>query len=330
MSLEKEPGRLPSEVTPWLGKEESHELTDNMQLSRAARRLLADSMAKNTILAFRSDIRGFLKAGYSLPATSHQVANYLAEMHAKGRKPATISRHASSLGTWHVYMQLPSPTLSLEVKGVLKGIHRKSDGRQRQAPALRLHHLQQLLQALDLDAPRDLRDASMFCLCFYGAFRASEVVALYREDIEWRDGGIVITLRHSKTNQSGRIEQKTLPRNPSGGRCCPVTLLEAWLAWSGIRRGALYRSIDQADRVGAGRMHPVTFGNLLKKALQRANLSAEKFTTHSFRAGFITEAHLRGKSDQQIKRISGHRDQKTFERYIRLADDMHDPGNDLF
>lgn len=77
-------------------------------------------------------------------------------------------------------------------------------------------------------------------------------------------------------------------------------------------------------------MHPVTFGNLLKKALQRANLSAENFTTHSFRAGFITEAHLRGKSDLQIKRISGHRDQKTFERYIRLADDMHDPGNDLF
>lgn len=217
MSLEKEPGRLPSEVTPWLGKEQSHELTDNMQLSRAARRLLADSMAKNTILAFRSDIRGFMKAGYSLPATAQQVANYLAEMHTKGRKPATISRHASSLGTWHVYMQLPSPTLSLEVKGVLKGIHRKSDGRQRQAPALRLHHLRQLLKALDLDAPRDLRDASMFCLCFYGAFRASEVVALYREDIEWRDGGIVITLRHSKTNQSGRIEQKMLPRNPAGG-----------------------------------------------------------------------------------------------------------------
>ena len=59
-------------------------------------------------------------------------------------------------------MQLPSPTLSLEVKGVLKGIHRKSDGRQRQAPALQLHHLRQLLKALDLDAPRDLRDASMF------------------------------------------------------------------------------------------------------------------------------------------------------------------------
>jgi len=330
MSHNEKARGLPTDMSSWSGTEESHALTGDMELSRAARRLLSDSMAKNTILAFRSDIRGFLKAGYSLPATAQQVANYLAELHIKGRKPATISRHASSLGTWHVYMQLPSPTLSLEVKGVLKGIHRKSDGRQRQAPALRLNHLQQLLNALDLKSPRDLRNASMFCLCFYGAFRSSEVVALYREDIEWRDGGIVITLRHSKTNQSGRIEQKTLPRNPAGGRCCPAGLLEAWLEWSGIQRGALYRSIDQGGRLGAGRMHPVTFSNLLKQALIRAGLVEEGFTTHSFRAGFITEAHLRGKSDQQIKRISGHRDQKTFERYIRMADDMHDPGNDIF
>ena len=103
MSLEKEPGRLPSEVTPWLGKEQSHELTDNMQLSRAARRLLADSMAKNTILAFRSDIRGFMKAGYSLPATAQQVANYLAEMHTKGRSlprfPVTPARWAPGMFT---------------------------------------------------------------------------------------------------------------------------------------------------------------------------------------------------------------------------------------
>lgn len=64
--------------------------------------------------------------------------------------------------------------------------------------------------------------------------------------------------------------------------------------------------------------------------LERAGLASQGYSPHSFRAGFITEAHLRGKSDVQIKRVSGHRDQNTFERYIRIADEFENNAGDFF
>ncbi|MBB3332567.1 integrase [Halomonas campaniensis] len=54
------------------------------------------------------------------------------------------------------------------------------------------------------------------------------------------------------------------------------------------------------------------------------------FSPHSFRAGFITEAHRQGKPDVAIKRISGHRDQRTFERYIRRTDEFEDHAGDFY
>ncbi|WP_444677789.1 hypothetical protein [Halomonas sp. E19] len=59
-------------------------------------------------------------------------------------------------------------------------------------------------------------------------------------------------------------------------------------------------------------------------------MTAQGYSPHSFRAGFITEAHLRGKNDLQIKRISAHRDQRTFRSYIRLADAFEDNAGDFY
>ena len=54
------------------------------------------------------------------------------------------------------------------------------------------------------------------------------------------------------------------------------------------------------------------------------------FSPHSFRAGFITEAHRRGKAAVDIKRVSGHRDQRTFERYIRRTDHFEGHAGDFY
>ena len=83
-------------------------------------------------------------------------------------------------------MQLPSPVDTMAVSNVLWGIRKTRDMRQASAPALRLRELQRLLDALDLDTLHGLRDSPMFALSFYGAFRRSEIVALYLDDIEWR------------------------------------------------------------------------------------------------------------------------------------------------
>jgi integrase len=299
-------------------------------LTPEARRLLAQSVSPNTVRAMQADLRVYRQAGGQLPATDIEIANYLSDQNALGKKPATLERYANSLHMWHRYMNLPSPVHTMAVRSVMRGIKRTRDMRQASAPALRLNELYVLLSKLDRETLHGLRDAAMFTLAFYGAFRRSEVVAITVGDIEWRPEGIIITVHHSKTNQSGRIETKSLMRAPPGTVYCPVGLLEAWIQACGVQRGAVFRTVSSAGRLGAGRMTDQALYVRMKQALKAAGLAGKGYTPHSFRAGFITEAHLRGKSDVQIKRISGHRDQRTFERYIRVADLFEDAAGDFF
>ncbi|AVI62917.1 site-specific integrase [Halomonas sp. GFAJ-1] len=303
---------------------------NELGLSRDARRLLSESVSPNTAKAMRSDLKVYQRAGGVLPASEIEIANYLSAQNALGKKPATLERYANSLHMWHRFHNLPSPVRTITVRSVLRGIKKSRDTRQKSAPALRLKELHSLLDAIDRKTLHGLRDSTIFLLSFYGAFRRSEVVALTYQDIEWRPEGIIITLRHSKTNRSGRIETKSLMRAPSDTSYCPVATLEQWLAASGIVKGAIFRGVSAKGKLGAGRMVPQTLYIRMLKALDKAGLASKGYTPHSFRAGFITEAHLRGKSDVQIKRVSGHRDQNTFERYIRIADEFENNAGDFF
>lgn len=323
------PRRQMTTVTPQ--KEDPHQMPRIREgLSPEACRLLAQSVSANSVRAMRADLRIYRQAGGPLPASETDIANFLSRQNTLGKKPATLARYANSLHMWHRYMQLPSPVDTMAVRSVLRGIKKSRDMRQASAPALRLRELHRLLDALDRNTLHGLRDSAMFALSFYGAFRRSEIVAVYLDAIEWRPQGITVTLHHSKTNKTGRIETKSIMRAPANTCYCPVSLLEQWLKASGLQRGAIFRSVSSKGRLGAGRMSGQTVYNRMKLALARAGLAAEGFTPHSFRAGFITEAHLRGKTDVQIKRVSGHRSQNTFERYIRIADAFESHAGDFF
>ncbi|MDW7749095.1 site-specific integrase [Halomonas sp.] len=299
-------------------------------LSEEARHLLAQSVSANSVRAMRADLRVYQQAGGILPATDTDIANYLSAQSALGKKPATLERYANSLHMWHRYMNLPSPIKTMAVRNVLRGIKRSRDTRQSSAPALRLKELHAMLAALDRSTLHGMRDSAIFLLSFYGAFRRSEVVVLGYEDIEWHPEGITITLHYSKANRSGRIETKSLMRAPAGSAYCAVAMLEHWLEASRITHGAIFRRISPKGRIGACRITAQALYVRMKKALKLAGLATQGYSPHSFRAGFITEAHLRGKSDVQIKRISGHRDQNAFERYIRVADEFENNAGDFF
>jgi len=299
-------------------------------LSREARRLLSESVSPNTVRGMRSDLRVYQKAGGVLPATEIDIANFLSAQNKLGKKPATLERYANSLHMWHRYHNVPSPVKTMAVRSVIRGIKKSRDTRQNSAPALRLKELHQLLDVIDRQSLYGLRDSALFLLSFYGAFRRSEVVVIACEDVEWRPEGIIVTLHYSKMNRSGRIETKSIMRAPPGTRYCPVTMLERWLSASGIVKGAIFRAVTPKGRLGAGRMSANTLAVRMRHGLKAAGLTEQGYSPHSFRAGFITEAHLRGKSDVQIKRVSGHRDQRTFEKYIRIADAFENHGGDFF
>src|SRR5690554_817188 len=82
-------------------------------LSAQARRHIANSVSKNTIRGRRADLRVYQRAGGLLPADEFDIANFIADQRAQGKKPATLERYLNSLHMWHRYMNLPSPVRSM-------------------------------------------------------------------------------------------------------------------------------------------------------------------------------------------------------------------------
>jgi hypothetical protein len=84
----------------------------------------------------------------------------------------------------------------------------------------------------------DIRDRALLLIGFGGAFRRSELVALDVTDIEEAVGGVLINIRHSKTDQEGRGTVIAIPR---GAVACPVEALRTWLIAADITAGPLFR-----------------------------------------------------------------------------------------
>ena len=221
-----------------------------------------------------------------------------------------------------------------KVRRVLKGIRRQQSAHQDSAPPLLLADFQQMLDAMYGTTARTVRNRALLAVAFFGAFRRSEVVNLQLADLRIREEGMILGLRHSKTNQGGATEDKAIARGPQGSPYCPVQLLEQWLAvyeeqLNERPRGPVFPALDPAGLPQARGMTPENFYHLFKGALRGAGFDPGEYSPHSLRSGFITSAYLAGKDPFKIKRISGHRSQTTFERYLHEADRFQSNASDL-
>src|SRR6266446_10063629 len=142
--------------------------------------------AASTRKAYGTDYRLFkawcdAKGAQALPAAPETVAAYLASQ-AGTSKPSTLGRRVAAIRYAHKLAGLALPTDAEGVKATVRGIRRTfGSARVRKAPAVA---------------------AKM--LGFAGAFRRSELVALDVADIQETETGLLVTIRHSKTDQEGR------------------------------------------------------------------------------------------------------------------------------
>lgn len=141
-----------------------------------------------------------------------------------------------------------NPCKSALVKAALQGLRRKYGAAQKQAKALTREDLLAILEHLD-DGMKDARDRALLLLGFAGGFRRSELVGLDVADIEQVRQGVIITLRHSKTDQEGAGRKIGIPHGRT--RHCPVAAVTDWLTRSGITEGAIFRPHQPARTASA-------------------------------------------------------------------------------
>lgn len=292
-------------------------------LSHSVSSYVSDSIAENTRIAYEQDRRH--AEAFIRDWSPVDVAEYLALLGDSGYSVATIERRYSSLCTFERLHDLQPVVRDPLVVQTLRGIKRRLGTRQRRVNPFTVEMLRQFfaLTAND-DDNGTLRDRALLAVGFAGALRRSELVALTVDDLAFEDRGCVVTIRRSKTDQTGAGRQVVIPNGFA------LKALVDWLQSAEIREGFVFRGVHRSGRVRDGQTNVSTVVRVVKRAAEMLGHDSTDYSGHSLRAGFATSAALNGASERNIQRTTGHKSVTVLRRYIREATIWDDaPATDL-
>jgi site-specific recombinase XerD len=320
---------MPNDMEPGDGQEGrsltlSRENAGNMgadviPLPSQVREFVRASKAENTIRGYQADWKHFCqwcecRGIRPLPATPETVAAYIAEC-AGHLKVGSIQRRLNAIAEAHKATGMDSPTHAGVVRNTLKGIKRTLGTAPAQKAAALTDDIRAMVDATDASII-GARDRALILLGFAGAFRRSELVRLDFDDCTFGKDGLTVTLRRSKTDQTGEGRKIGIPygANPD---TCPVRTVQAWIEQAGIAGGPLFRSINRHGKIQDGGLSGIDVARVVKKLAERAGLDPAKYAGHSLRSGHCTSAAISGASERSIMNQTGHKSVQMVRRYIR-------------
>lgn len=269
-----------------------------------------EALAENTQRAYRVDSQAFTawcsaQGIGTLPASPETVAAFLRAESAAGKAVATIRRRASTLARMHQAAGLPNPCSHELVRLALKGIARTRGTDQRQAAALTERDAVTIRARMG-DTLRDARDLALMLVGRDLLARASELVAVAVADIEATEGGALVSMRRRKTS----TETRTQYLGPEAAQA-----LAAWLSRAGITEGAVFRSLNKADRVG-GPLSTRDIQRILEGRAAEARLAhAEGVSAHSLRVGMAQDLVAAGLDVGSVMQAGGWKSPGMVARY---------------
>lgn len=293
-----------------------------LEILENAQNFLTTTVADSTRDIYARDWKGFIRwcNGLDLPylpSAPDVVACYFTSLAMRDFRITTIRRHCAAIAAAHREAGLPTPTTHPAIKELLHGITRRIGSPAKPVDALLSEDIRRMATALP-ETLAGMRDKALILVGFAGAFRRSEIVGLNVDDISYRDEGIVILLRRSKTDQAGEGRWVGIPygKNPE---TCPVNALRCWLEASEIFEGAIFRGLDRYGHLVSERLSRRSVGNVIKRAAKAAGLDPEKYSGHSLRSGHCTQASRAGVAEHIIAQQTGHKSMSSLKRYIRLG-----------
>lgn len=268
---------------------------------------LEDGLSKNTLEAYRRDLRLFARwLQVQRPALAdlhavggHDISAYFAARHDE-TKASSSNRRLSVLKRFYQHAlrnkqitadpcaQLPS------AKQPTRFVHTLSEAQ-----------VEALLAAPDVSTPLGLRERTMLELMYASGLRVSELVALKLLELSLNDGVLRITGKGAKT--------RLVPFGAQARQWIERYLREA-------RGVILDGQVDDALFVTArgGPMTRQMFWVLIKKHAQRAGITAP-LSPHTLRHAFATHLLNHGADLRVVQLLLGHADISTTQIYTHVA-----------
>jgi integrase/recombinase XerD len=268
---------------------------------------LEDGLAKNTLEAYRRDLRLFgewlATRGQSLmTATEVDVAGYLAHRHGGAAVPraSTQARLLSSLKRLYRFLLrerriTADPTVKLDPPKRVP----------RFPKSLSEADVEALLGAPDVDAPRGLRDRAMLETLYATGLRVSELVRLKMVEVALDMGVVRVFGKGAK--------ERLVPLGEEAA---------AWLAryFADGRAALLAGGVSDFVFVTArgGPMTRQTFWHLIKRHAARA-IPGRSLSPHTLRHAFATHLLNHGADLRVVQMLLGHSDISTTQIYTHVA-----------
>jgi integrase len=293
------------------------------RLERERDKLTVALLAPNTRKRYHYGWRSFLAFcgrlnAVPLPASPNTVSLFAVHLLAAGLKVATVKHHLAAIARRHRDEKRDSP-VTTEVKGLLLAARRVRLDQISQVLPLSLDNLRAISQGLLCDdTALALRNRALLLVGFASALRSANLAELLLEDVEFSERGVVLKIRHSKTDQfaKGRLIGIPHGKHPD---TCPVRALESWIGRRGSFPGPLFSRLDWhpgRDRAIA----PERICQIVQQAVARIGLNPKRYGSHSMRAGFVTAAAECGAGELQIASQTLHKDLSVLRGYFRRQD----------
>jgi integrase len=291
------------------------------ELLEEAQRTAIESIPANTRRAYATDWNHFRnwcqrKSRGPLPALPETVSAYLTAL-SKTHAIATLRRRLTTISKLHRIAGKLDPTDDQHVKQLWRGILRSKGEAQRGKKPLLVGDLRRMVTSL----PHSLqgsRDRAILLLGFAGGLRRHELVALDVEDFEEVDEGLVVHLRRSKTDQTGKGLKKGIPFGKAA-KTCPVRAVVTWLRDAEIFEGPVFRPLSKHDTPRRSRLTAQSVALVVKNAFRVIGKRPRDYSAHSLRSGLVTAAAIGGADERTIMKHTGHKSVQMVRRYMRDA-----------
>lgn len=278
---------------------------------------LVAAKAGSTRAEYAKDVRYYLEAGGTIPATVNQVVTFITVM-ATTLAVATIEKRLVSLHVEHLERGFKSPVHDPRIKQLMKGVRRSLGVGQRQVTAIEKNTLIDMWSAASKGRPvQAARNMALLAIGWAGAFRRSELVSLQWTDVVWLDSGIEITLQFSKVDQTGVGLVKFIPH--AYGDRCPVKALKNWQDTCCVDTAFIFAPINRHDQIADKSLTPHAVAHIVKQIIKLTGRDPALYSGHSLRAGFATAGTLAGIPSYQLMQQTGHRSEATLQKYVRIG-----------
>lgn len=272
-----------------------------------------------------------------VPTSAATLADYVTHLADADRSPNTIKHDMGVISAQNQTAGYPplGKDTTKAANLVLRG-HRNDRAEQgkrvKQAPPITRERLAMLSAACDRATLAGRRDRLLLVVGFAMAGRRSELAALRMSDVRLDgENGLEILIRKSKTDKDAEGAEINLPPGAHVDTD-PVGLFHDWLTaltehGQDTTTGALFRAVTKHDTLYRyGSITPAAVNGIVRRAARRAGLPGwERYSAHSLRAGFATQAAMDG-IPMPLWARHGRWDEKSPvpHGYVRAADRRND------